>query len=201
MTVDPSWTQMQETAFGSSFGQFRLIAYEFADGSEHVALIFGEPAKEQAPLVRVQSSCLTGTAFAARLCDCKQQLDLALDSIVKEGAGIVLYMDQEGRGYGLVEKVRQLSLISSGLATTATAAPPEDEGADRRGYTHAFAILDSLIDTKSLLLLTNNPKKIDAFTEAGYDIKRVSLETPPTESNREYLRIKKEFMGHLLTTV
>jgi GTP cyclohydrolase II len=193
--------KQHQTPFGSKFGNFTLTAYEFPTGAEHAALVYGDPSSEAMPLVRVQSSCITGTAFGALLCDCRQQFELSLKMVADAGSGVVLYMDQEGRGYGLVEKVRQLSLISAGLATTATAAPKEDEGADRRNYSHAFTILDSHLSSRSLRLLTNNPKKITAFEQAGYLVERTPIETDPTDNNREYLRVKKEHMGHLLTRV
>lgn len=195
------WRRFNETLFRSSFGEFTLRAYEFPDGQEHSVLIAGMPTDGRAPLVRVQSSCLTGTAFGALLCDCRQQLEQSLRRISDERAGLVLYLDQEGRGYGLVDKVAQLSLITRGLATTATAAG-EGRRPDLRDYGPAFAILSSLMGGPGpIRLLTNNPSKIKAFEEAGFVVERVPIEVDPTDHNREYLLVKKRDMGHLLTVV
>jgi GTP cyclohydrolase II len=199
VSVTDSPAHVQHTAFRSSFGNFQLWAYEFPDGSEHAALAYGDVRQQPNLLVRVQSACLTGTAFGALLCDCRQQFELSLDHITANGSGIALYMDQEGRGYGLVEKVRQLAVIASGEANTATAA--RDPEADRRTYDHAFHMLRDLAGVTDIRLLTNNPKKIRAFESNGYSVQRVALESAPTDSNREYLRIKKQFMGHLLSCV
>jgi 3,4-dihydroxy 2-butanone 4-phosphate synthase/GTP cyclohydrolase II len=196
-----SWRRSQETRFRSRFGDFRLRAYEFPDGREHCVIIGGDAPSGEAPLVRVQSSCLTGTAFGALLCDCRPQLEESLRRIAAEGAGYVLYLAQEGRGYGLVDKVAQLDLITQGLATTATAAG-EGQRPDLRDYDVAFDILASLVGQGAALrLLTNNPAKIEAFTGAGFVVQRIPLEIEPDDENRDYLLVKKRDMGHLLTLV
>jgi 3,4-dihydroxy 2-butanone 4-phosphate synthase/GTP cyclohydrolase II len=201
MSTRRTWSRSQDTLFRSVHGVFQLRAYEFPDGREHSVLIAGTPSGGVAPLVRVQSSCLTGTAFGALLCDCRPQLEESLRRVAAEGAGYVLYLAQEGRGYGLVEKVAQLSLITHGLATTANAAG-EGRRPDLRDYEAAFAILsDFLGDNRSLRLLTNNPAKIEAFEHAGFQVERIALETEPTDENREYLKVKKRDMGHLLHKV
>jgi GTP cyclohydrolase II len=200
MTAETTCIRHTETPFRGALGAFRLHAYEFARGREHAALVTGRPDKEDAPLVRLQSACLTGTAFSALLCDCRQQLAASLARVTGEGCGVVVYLDQEGRGHGLVEKVRQLSLIAAGEANTATAAGA-NRAPDLRDYGEAVAILDSLIDVRSVRLLTNNPAKIQALQSLGFTVYREPLETPPTEGNRDYLRVKKLLMGHLLTRV
>jgi GTP cyclohydrolase II len=201
MGQDAPWSDVQETQFRSVFGSFQLRAYGFPGGVEHSALVVGAPHRARQPLVRVQSSCLTGTAFGAVLCDCRPQFEESLRRVTAEGEGCVLYLAQEGRSYGLVEKVRQLSLITRGLATTATAAG-YGQLPDLRTYDNAFAMLDDVLGgLRTIRLLTNNPKKITAFEVAGYTLERVPLEVPSTDDNRAYLRAKKQEMGHLLTRV
>jgi 3,4-dihydroxy 2-butanone 4-phosphate synthase / GTP cyclohydrolase II len=201
MTQRTPWSATQETLLRSVHGTFRLRAYEFPGGAEHSALLVGAPHRARRPLVRVQSSCLTGTAFGAVLCDCRPQLEESMRRVVVEDEGCVLYLAQEGRGHGLVEKVRQLSLITSGLATTATAAG-NGRVVDLRTYESAFAILDDVLDgRRTIRLLTNNPTKIAAFQAVGYTVDRMPLEMPPTDDNRAYLHVKKHDLGHLLTSV
>jgi GTP cyclohydrolase II len=196
-----TWLRSEETLFRSAFGVFQFRAYQFPDGREHCALIAGTPPDTATPLVRIQSSCLTGTAFGALLCDCRPQVEDSLRRIAAERAGYVVYLAQEGRGYGLVDKVVQLSLITQGLATTATAAG-EGNRPDLREYGAAFAILTDLVGAgRRVRLLTNNPAKIEAFAAAGFVVDREPLETDPTDENREYLRVKKHDMGHLLSRV
>lgn len=192
------WARVQETSFRNAYGTFRLRAYEFPDGREHSALIAGDPQDFHTPLVRAQSACLTSTAFGALLCDCRQQLEMSMRQI--RSGGVVLYLDQEGRGHGLVEKVRQLSLIADGTATTANAAG--ELAPDVRDYEPAFAILDDVLGRRAAIwLLTNNPSKLSAFLGAGYEVSRMPVESTPTAWNRDYLRVKKQEMGHLLTSV
>jgi GTP cyclohydrolase II len=194
------WMKATETPFRSCFGRFVLRAYEFASGREHAAVVVGDPTTTAAPLVRLQSSCLTGTALGAVVCDCRAQLEESLRRVQSVGCGAVLYLDQEGRGYGLVEKVRQLSLVAAGVANTLTAVEPDTEP-DLRRYTEAAAILRDVTNARTLRLLTNNPKKITALHELGFAIERVALEATPTPENVEYLRTKKQLMGHLLNSV
>lgn len=196
------WVRVQETPLRSTYGTFRLRAYEFPDGREHSALIAGDPHTAHTPLVRAQSACLTGTAFGALLCDCRQQLEMSLRQVKSSPhGGVVLYLDQEGRGHGLVEKARQLSLIADGSATTANASG-EGLAPDVRDYESAFAILDDILGQRAAIwLLTNNPTKLNAFTGAGYEVLRMPLESVPTDDNRGYLLVKKQEMGHLLTSV
>lgn len=195
------WLRAEETPLRTPLGTFRLRAYEFPDAREHSALLMGDPSDADSPLVRVQSSCLTGTAFGAVLCDCRDQLAESLRRVAEAGCGCVLYLAHEGRGHGLVEKVRQLSLIAAGVATTADAAG-EGQRADLRTYDEAFFMLSELLDRRRpVRLMTNNPSKIKAFGEAGYRVRRVPLEAPTTDDNREYLQVKKHVMGHLLTQV
>lgn len=192
--------RVEETHFASAFGNFRLRGYVLRNGESHAAVIAGDLSKATEPLVRLQSSCLTGTALGALLCDCRQQTEESLRRVAVEGLGVVLYLDQEGRGHGLAEKVRQLSLITTGVADTSTAAGEGSEP-DVRHYDTALHILSSLLPTRRIRLLTNNPLKIDAVRSAGWHARRVPLEVPPTRHNVDYLRTKKFKMGHLLDLV
>ena len=187
--------------FRSQLGEFQLHAFRM-DGREHAALVHGAPAScAMAPLVRIQSSCLTGSAFLAELCDCRQQLHEALRRIIDEGDGIVLYLDQEGRSHGLVEKVAQLDLIAQGYDTADAAAMRGKEG-DLRRYEAAARILKSIIRGRPIRLLTNNPTKLAFVQEAGIVVaERLPIETVPTAGNSAYLRSKKERMGHILELV
>lgn len=188
------------TLFRSSLGQFTLHAFDF-DGREHVALVSGAAARHERPLVRVQSACLTGSAFLAELCDCRQQLHEAMSIVAREGCGVVLYLDQEGRGHGLVEKVAQLALITEGSDTVEAPALRGLRG-DVRTYDDAARILRALGVDTPIRLLTNNPAKITGMRDAGVRIaERVPLETDPTDGNRQYLQVKKARMGHLLERV
>jgi 3,4-dihydroxy 2-butanone 4-phosphate synthase/GTP cyclohydrolase II len=190
------------TPFASEFGVFELRAFGFRDGSEHAALVTGNPSRDERPLVRIQSSCLTGTSFGALLCDCRQQLHEALRLIAREGSGCVIYLDQEGRGHGLVEKIRHIADIAAGSDTVEAAlrrgVPP-----DARDYDHAASILKAVVGTpRPIRLLTNNPEKIARLEASGVQVgERLSIETEPTDGNREYLLVKKRRMGHLLTRV
>ena len=193
-------TGRSRTAFNSEFGRFTLLAYEFGDGREHAALVVEPAAGHDAPLVRLQSACLTGTAFHALLCDCRQQLELALTYIAAEG-GLVLYLDQEGRSHGLVEKVAQLAEISHG-ANTYEAARRRHVEPDVRDYAQAALIVAELLGDRPVRLLTNNPDKVRRATKCGIDVaERIALEPDPTPQNSEYLRVKKALMGHVLTKV
>jgi 3,4-dihydroxy 2-butanone 4-phosphate synthase / GTP cyclohydrolase II len=189
------------TRFRSEFGTYQLTAYHL-DGGEHAALVSGDLQSGERPLVRVQSSCLTGTAFHAVLCDCRQQLETALGVIAREGTGCVIYLAQEGRSHGLVEKINHLKAISQG-ADTVDAALERGVDPDLRCYDVVRPILDDLLGgVRPIRLLTNNPHKLLGIEEAGVPVaERVALETSPTPDNLEYLRVKKRRMGHLLTQV
>lgn len=189
-----------QTRFRSSLGTFDLHAF-CIDGREHAALACGSPELDEQPLVRVQSACLTGSAFLADLCDCRQQLHLSMEIIARAGRGLVVHLDQEGRGHGLVEKVSQLDLIAQGSNTVDAPALRGLKG-DLRTYDDAALILRQLVGDVPLRLLTNNPTKIQGLQSAGVVIgARVPIETEPTVGNRGYLQIKKQRMGHLLDRV
>jgi 3,4-dihydroxy 2-butanone 4-phosphate synthase/GTP cyclohydrolase II len=137
----------------------------------------------------------------AELCDCRQQLHESMRLVVEGGGGIVLYLDQEGRSHGLVEKVSQLELIAQGSDTVEAPALRGLQG-DVRDYAAAATIIELLVGRRAIRLMTNNPTKLIGVREAGIEvIERLPIETPPTHGNYDYLRVKKTRMGHLLDLV
>ncbi|MBK5254527.1 MAG: bifunctional 3,4-dihydroxy-2-butanone-4-phosphate synthase/GTP cyclohydrolase II [Vicinamibacteria bacterium] len=182
-------------------GAFRIHAFEsLVDGEQHVALVHGDVRKGEPVLVRVHSQCLTGDIFGSRRCDCGEQLDVALDRIVKEGAGVLLYLRQEGRGIGLVHKIRAYQLQDQGQDTV-EANEALGFKADQRDYGIGAQILAELGVAK-LKMMTNNPRKFVGLEGYGLEItERVSIEIPPTDISRRYLETKKRKMGHLLREV
>ena len=196
-----AWKRSSEAEFGSAFGRFRFVAVETPSGREHGALVAGDLSLPGPLLVRVQSACVTGTALGALLCDCRQQIELALTAIGNAEAGLFLYLDQEGRGHGLVEKVAHFAEINSG-ADTWEAAVNRGVEPDRRDYEDAAAIIRMLAGDRALRVMTNNPEKLDGLSATGLEVaERVPLETDPTPTNRAYLQAKKRRMGHLLERV
>lgn len=197
-TDDVKW---YTSPFNSQKGRFTAYGFEFPDGSEHFAMVKGDVAAAELPLVRVQSSCITGTAFLAHLCDCRQQLHMAMEVIQGEPAGLVLYLDQEGRAHGLVEKLAQLRLINSGLDTL-DAALARGFGPDLRTYEQAAWIIRLLAGEGPIRLLSNNPTKIRGLRDEGIEIvEDLRLETAPTPTNFNYLKVKRDRMGHLLPSL
>lgn len=185
--------------FRSEFGTFVMHAYAFDSGHEHLAFTSLELDAVSPPLVRVQSSCLTGTAFHAELCDCRQQLHLALRLVADAPkGGCVIYLDQEGRSHGLVSKVAQLALVAGGLDTV-DAARAQGQAADLRQWHEAAAIVADLLGERPIRLLTNNPFKAEGLAAAGVDIvEERPLQAPVTAGNRAYLMVKRDRMGHRL---
>jgi len=187
--------------FRSRYGEFSLRAFEIAPDRTHLAMWLGDLTAPDPLLVRVQSACTTGTALAAVICDCGEQVGMALSRIATEQRGLFLYLDEEARGHGMREKVNGMVEMNHG-ATTVTAYTGRGLPADRRTYVDLPPMLDALEVTKSLRLMTNNPAKIASLGEHGYDItERVPIEVTPTELTRDYLLTKKTELGHILTVV
>lgn len=179
-------------------GEFKAVVYENdVDDLLHIALVKGEIDPEKAVLVRVHSECLTGDIFGSLRCDCGDQLQVAMEMIDQEGAGVLLYIRQEGRGIGLVNKIRAYALQDQGLDTV-EANERLGFQPDLRNYGIGAQILVDL-GVKNMRLLTNNPKKMVGLDGYGLRIvEQMEIETEPNEYNRRYLKCKQLKMGHLL---
>jgi GTP cyclohydrolase II len=197
--------QVASADFPTRWGRFRIYGFraEFgSDGSrrveEAVALVMGDVTSE-APLVRIHSQCLTGDVFHSLRCDCRQQLELSLSRIADQGAGILIYEQQEGRGIGLMAKLQAYELQDAGLDTVEANERLGFKN-DYRDFTLPAGILKSLGVTR-VRLLSNNPDKVSALEGAGVSVvERVPCEVTPSPHAEEYLRTKKEKMGHLFTS-
>lgn len=182
-------------------GEFTLIVYENdVDHLEHLAFVKGEIKPDDDVLVRVHSECMTGDVFGSMRCDCGEQLRLAMAMIAKEGKGVLVYMRQEGRGIGLVNKMKAYGLQDQG-ADTVEANEALGFGADLRDYGVGAQILNDL-GVRKMKLITNNPRKIVGLEGYGLSVvERVHLELPPTADNIHYLKTKREKLGHLLNNI
>lgn len=178
------------------WGRFRVVAFRFPSGEEHVAILKGDPAGARV-LARVHSSCLTGDVLGSHRCDCGPQLDAALQAIEAEGRGVVVYLQQEGRGIGLYHKIRAYVEQDHG-ANTVEANEKLGFQPDGRSYEQAAAMLRHLGVT-SVLLMTNNPAKLAALDASGLPVDaRVPHVAGQTSLNRAYLQTKRDLLGHLL---
>jgi len=180
-------------------GDFKAIAYENqVDSQQHLALVKGDIKPEDAVLVRVHSECLTGDVFGSQRCDCGEQLHEAMSMVAKEGKGVIVYMHQEGRGIGLINKMKAYALQDEGKDTVEANVALGFEP-DLRDYGLGAQILRDL-GVKKLRLMTNNPKKIIGLQGYGLEVvERISIEVKPNRRNIGYLKTKKKKMGHLLT--
>ena len=188
--------RVAEARLPTPIGEWTIIGYRNdVDNAEHVALVHGEPAARQAALVRMHSKCLTGDVFHSARCDCGWQLENAMRAIVDEGAGVVVYLDQEGRGIGLINKLRAYALQDQGHDTVEANAQLGFEP-DLRNYGIGAQILLD-IGLSRIRVLTNNPMKLVGIEGYGLSVEgRVPIVPPRTEDNAAYLDVKRDKLGH-----
>jgi 3,4-dihydroxy 2-butanone 4-phosphate synthase/GTP cyclohydrolase II len=184
----------------TKYGLFTVIMYDVRyESQQPIVLVLGDPASHPAALVRLHSSCFTGDLVASLRCDCGDQFHMALQMISQEGAGVLVYLPQEGRGIGLVEKIKAYALQDRGLDTV-EANLALGHKADMRDYGIGIQILKDL-GLSRIRLLTNNPKKTDAFIYGGFNLSvvdQVPITPPVNEHNLNYLQTKRDKMGHRL---
>jgi GTP cyclohydrolase II len=201
--------QVASAEFPTRWGKFRIFGFQGEAGSanlskdasgreEAVAMVMGD-VQSAPPLVRIHSQCLTGDVFGSLRCDCRQQLEMALAMIAELGAGVLIYEQQEGRGIGLMAKLQAYELQDAGLDTV-EANERLGFKADHRGFAMPAGILKALGVSK-VRLLSNNPDKVAALERGGIEVvERVPCEVTPSSHAEDYLKTKKEKMGHLFTS-
>jgi GTP cyclohydrolase II len=192
--------KVAEAQFPSRYGMFRIYSYKSNDGKNHIALVRCDakgPVLVGAIPVRVHSKCLTGDTLGSLRCDCQDQLENALEFLGKQSCGILIYLDQEGRGIGLTNKIKAYALQDEGMDTV-EANMELGFSEDLRKYDVAAQILEHL-GIKEIKLITNNPDKIEQMKEFGINVvERIPLVIKPTEYNSKYLETKKEKLKHML---
>jgi len=190
--------RVAEAALPTDCGEFRIIGYRNdVDEAEHVALVYGEVSGEADVLVRMHSKCLTGDVFHSRRCDCGAQLEAAMRLVAEAGRGAIVYLDQEGRGIGLLNKLRAYEFQDRG-DDTVRANQRLGFGPDLRNYGIGAQILRDL-GLSTIRLMTNNPRKVVGLDGYGLEIvERVPLELPANDDNRAYLAAKRDLLGHLI---
>lgn len=182
----------------TAYGDFRIVAFtNNQDGKEHIAIVKGDVSGQRGVLCRIHSECLTGDVFASLKCDCGPQLELALAQLEEAGCGIILYMRQEGRGIGLANKIKAYALQDQGMDTVeANLHLGFDD--DMRRYDICVEML-RILGPESIVLMTNNPRKLDAMRRAGIPIdERLPIKISPNPHNSRYLNVKRVKSGHIL---
>jgi GTP cyclohydrolase II len=199
-SLSPRLTKVAEADFPTEFGVFRIFGFESPAGNgteEAVVLKMGDFTDGAPPLVRIHSQCLTGDVFHSLRCDCRAQLEIALTGIAQEGRGLLIYELQEGRGIGLLNKLRAYELQDQG-ADTIEANEQLGFDSDLRNYRLPGAILQ-FFGLKAVRLMSNNPEKVEAVEKAGIEVvERVPCLADVVDTRLAYLRTKREKMGHLL---
>ena len=192
--------QVADAAFPCAYGDFRILGFRGrANGheSEIIVLKAGDLSANEVPLVRIHSQCLTGEVFHGLRCDCGQQLEMALGQIGREGSGLLIYDPQEGRGIGLLNKLKAYQLQDEG-ADTVEANEQLGFAADLRSYESAACVLHAL-GVSRVRLLSNNPSKIAGLQQSGIEVvERIPCEVPSSDRTAGYLRTKKDKLGHIL---
>src|SRR5215510_11227449 len=188
-------TKVAETSLPTTFGTFRLSAFESEDRTEEVlALVMGEPVSNGPTLVRIHSQCLTGDVFGSGRCDCGEQLHFAQQMIADYGAGVLIYQLQEGRGIGLMNKLRAYQLQDSGHDTV-EANHHLGFKADQRNYELCAEVLRYL-GVSRVRFMSNNPHKLGSLDSAGIRVvERIPIEIPPSDRTKKYLKTKKAKLG------
>ena len=202
-----TWTRYEEhfltlkyvasAALPTQWGQFTIHGFEeLVTGKEHVALTLGDIGGDTPPLCRIHSECLTGDCLFSLRCDCGPQLQAAIESVAREGRGLILYLRQEGRGIGLLNKIKAYALQDSG-ADTVEANVQLGFEPDNREYQICKPILDHF-QLKALRLMTNNPRKVKALKEMGIDVPEIiPIHTEANPHNESYLSVKVDKLGHM----
>jgi len=188
--------KIAEANLPTHWGEFKVIAFEDKKlNEEHLLLYMGELQNDS--LLRIHSQCLTGDTLYSLKCDCGSQLAMALQRISEEGVGMIIYMAQEGRGIGLVNKIRAYELQDKGM-NTVEANEALGFAADERDYSYCKEIL-SAVNISSVRLMTNNPRKIKGLEDVDIKVtERVSIEIEPNKHNQDYLKVKADKLGHMI---
>ena len=188
--------KIAEAKLPTHWGEFKVIAFEDKKlNEEHLLLYMGELQNDS--LLRIHSQCLTGDTLYSLKCDCGSQLAMALQRISEEGVGMIIYMAQEGRGIGLVNKIRAYELQDKGM-NTVEANEALGFAADERDYSYCKEIL-SAVNVSSVRLMTNNPRKIKGLEDVNIKVtERVSIEIEPNKHNENYLKVKADKLGHMI---
>lgn len=188
--------KIAEAKLPTHWGEFKVIAFEDKKlNEEHLLLYMGELQNDS--LLRIHSQCLTGDTLYSLKCDCGSQLAMALQRISEQGVGMLIYMAQEGRGIGLVNKIRAYELQDKGM-NTIEANEALGFAADERDYSYCKEIL-SAVNISSVRLMTNNPRKIKGLEDVGIKVtERVSIEIEPNKHNEDYLKVKADKLGHMI---
>lgn len=198
MKENNSFSKTAAASLPTMYGTFQLFIYTFyPDGREHAVLSMGK--RKEIVLVRIHSQCITGDVFFSLRCDCGEQLHESMKRIAKKGSGVILYLNQEGRGIGLSNKIKAYTLQEKGFDTV-SANEQLGFSKDARDYDIAVAILRDL-GIFNVELLTNNPSKAKALEKHGIRVTCKSVEVAPNATNKKYLLTKKQKLGHLLSLV